>query len=255
MSFDVAADAYGRYMGRFSEPLAVRFAAELGLQPGQRVLDVGCGPGALTAVLADTLGAGSVSAIDPSEPFVAAVRVRLPGVDVRHGVAEALPWPDAMFDCAVAQLVVLFMADPVAGLSEMARVTRPGGTVAATVWDYGGGTAPLSIFWGGALDVDPEAPGETHMAGTAAGQLDELFRRAGLTDIESSLLSISVDFASFEQWWEPFLLGVGPAGAYLAGQSADQQVAIREACRRLLPAAPFTVVAGSWTARGRVHQP
>jgi SAM-dependent methyltransferase len=255
MSFDVAADAYGRFMGRFSEPLAERFATELGLQPGRRALDVGCGPGALTAVLAATLGAGSVSAIDPSEPFVEAVRVRLPGVDVRHGVAETLPWSDATFDCAAAQLVVLFMADPVAGLSEMARVTRAGGTVAATVWDFGGGTSPLSIFWRAAVDVDPVAPGESHMAGTGAGQLDELFRQAGLGDIESSLLTINVDFASFEQWWEPFLLGVGPAGAYLAEQPAERQAAIREACRRLLPAAPFTVVAGAWSARGRVPQP
>jgi SAM-dependent methyltransferase len=176
-------------------------------------------------------------------------------VDVRHGVAESLPWSDATFDCAAAQLVVLFMADPVAGLSEMARVTRPGATVAATVWDFGGGTSPLSIFWRAARDVDPAAPGEAHLTGTAAGQLDGLFRQVGLSDVESTLLTISVDFATFEQWWEPFLLGVGPAGAYLAGQSAERQAAIREACRRLLPSAPFTVVAGAWTARGQVRQP
>jgi SAM-dependent methyltransferase len=252
MSFAVAADAYGRFMGRFSEPLAVRFAAQLRLQPGQRVLDVGCGPGALTAVLVAEVGDGAVSAIDPSDSFVAAARDRLPGVDVRQGVAEALPWPDDTFDCAAAQLVVHFMADPARGLSEMARVTRQGGTVAATVWDFAGGTAPLSVFWRAALEVDPGAPGEAHLAGTDEGQLQDLFRGSGLNDVDSTLLTVSVDFASFEQWWEPFTLGVGPAGAYLARQPGEQRAAIREACARLLPAAPFTVVAGSWTARGRV---
>lgn len=252
MSFAVAPEAYARFMGRFSEPLAVPFAAYLGLRPGMRVLDVGCGPGALTAVLAAQLGAGAVSAVDPSDSFVAAVRDRLPGVDVRHGSAEALPWSDGTFDCAAAQLVVHFMADPVAGLAEMARVTRTGGMVAATVWDFGGGTAPLSVFWRAALEVDPAAPGEAHLAGTAEGELEDLLRRAGLPTVESTLLTVSVDFASFEQWWEPFTLGVGPAGAYLAELPEGQRAAVREACARLLPAAPFTLTAGSWTARGKV---
>jgi SAM-dependent methyltransferase len=252
MSFDVAADAYTRFMGRFSEPLAVRFAGQLGLAPGQRVLDVGCGPGALTAVLVAELGATAVSAIDPSESFVAAVRDRLPGVDARVGVAEKLPWPDDTFDTAVAQLVVHFMADPVAGLAEMARVTRPGGTVAATVWDFGGGTAPLSLFWRAALEVDPQAPGEAHLAGTGHGQLEDLLGQAGLTTVESTRLTVSVDFVSFDQWWEPFTLAVGPSGAYLASQTDERRAAIRQACQRLLPPAPFTLTAGSWSAHGTV---
>jgi SAM-dependent methyltransferase len=252
MSFAVGADAYARFMGRFSEPLAVPFAAYLALRPGMRVLDVGCGPGALTAVLVAQLGDAAVSAIDPSDSFVTAVRDRLPGVDARHGVAESLPWPDGSFDCAAAQLVVHFMADPVAGLREMARVTSPGGTVAATVWDFAHGTAPLSPFWHAAKQVDPHAPGEAHLTGTGPGQLDELLRRAGLSDVESALLTVSVDFVSFDQWWEPFTLGVGPAGAYLAERPEEQRAAIREACARLLPAGPFSFIAGSWTARGRV---
>ncbi|GAA1802856.1 class I SAM-dependent methyltransferase [Luedemannella flava] len=252
MSFSVAAEAYARFMGRFSEPLAVPFADYLELEPGLRALDVGCGPGALTAVLAARLGGGSVSAVDPSEPFVAAVRERLPGVDARHGVAEELPWPDDAFDRAAAQLVVHFMADPVAGLAEMARVTRPGGTVAATVWDFVGGTAPLTVFWRAALSVDPDAPGEARLAGTGPGQLDELLGRAGLVDVTSTMLTISVDFASFEQWWEPFTLGVGPAGAYLAAQPDDRRDTIRDACARLLPAGSFTLSAGAWAARGQV---
>ncbi|MDT4950202.1 MAG: hypothetical protein QOJ37_2797, partial [Pseudonocardiales bacterium] len=121
MSFDVGADAYGRFMGRFSEPLAAEFATLVGVRSGQRALDVGCGPGALTAVLSARLGAAAVSAVDPSESFVAAVKERLPEVDVQQASAEALPFPDDVFDMALAQLVVHFMADPEAGLVELAR--------------------------------------------------------------------------------------------------------------------------------------
>ncbi|HEX3591291.1 MAG TPA: class I SAM-dependent methyltransferase [Pseudonocardiaceae bacterium] len=252
MSFAVSADAYGQCMGRFSQPLAGRFAAYLRLAPGRRVLDVGCGPGALTAVLVARLGAESVAAVDPSESFVAAAAGRLPGVDVRLGVAEALPWPDDGFDCAAAQLVVHFMTDPVAGLTEMARVTRPGGTVAATVWDFSGGTAPLSLFWQAAAAVDPAAPGEAHLAGTGEGQLADLLGQAGLREIESTALTVDVPFTSFAQWWEPFTFGVGPAGTYLAGLDDQRRTAIRDACADLLPAAPFTVSARSWAARGAV---
>jgi SAM-dependent methyltransferase len=251
MSFAVSADAYGRFMGRFSEPLAGQFAAFLRLAPGQRALDVGCGPGALTAVLAASLGAGLVSAVDPSESFVAAVRERLPGVDARPGAAEALPWPDGSFDCVAAQLVVHFMADPLAGIAEMARVTRPGGTVAATVWDFADGTAPLSPFWRAALEADPAAPGEASRPGAADGQLASLLRQAGLTGVESGVLTVRLEFSSFEQWWEPFTLGVGPAGEYLAGLDGPRRLAVRDACARHLPAAPFTVSARSWAARGR----
>src|SRR6478752_9646005 len=123
MSFDVAADAYTRFMGQYSEPLGVQFLDLADPQPGQRALDVGCGPGALTAQLVDRLGVTAVAAIDPSESFVDAARARFPGLDVRQGVAEELPFPDAGFDLALAQLVVQFMSDPVVGLREMARVT------------------------------------------------------------------------------------------------------------------------------------
>jgi ubiquinone/menaquinone biosynthesis C-methylase UbiE len=169
VSFDVAADAYGRFMGRFSRPLAVQFVELAEPQAGQRVLDVGCGPGALTAQLVSRLGPASVSAIDPSAPFVAAIQSRFPGVDVRLGAAEDLPFDDESFDSALAQLVVHFMKDPVVGLSEMARVTRPGGWVAACVWDHGGGAGPLSTFWASVQDVDPSAAGEADLPGSRGG--------------------------------------------------------------------------------------
>jgi ubiquinone/menaquinone biosynthesis C-methylase UbiE len=133
VSFDVGAGAYQRFMGRYSEPLAAQFASLAGLRSGQRVLDVGCGPGALTAELVTRVGPELVSAVEPSAPFVDAVRARLPGVDVRQAAAEQLPLPDDAFDVTLAQLVVHFMTDPVRGLGEMRRVTREGGTVAACV--------------------------------------------------------------------------------------------------------------------------
>lgn len=251
MSFDVAADAYDQFMGRFSGPLAGHFAAWLRLAPGQRVLDVGCGPGALTEVLLATLGAGSVSAIDPSESFAAAVRERMPGVDVRSGVAEALPWADNVFDCAAAQLVVHLMADPLAGLAEMARVTRPGGTVAATVWDFAGGSSPASAFWRAAREVASSAPAEADLPGAADGHLADMLRQAGLGEVESAVLTVSLRLSSFEEWWQPFTLGVGPPGSYLASLDGEQRAALRDACARLFPPGPFTMSVRAWTARGR----
>lgn len=251
MSFAVSADAYGQFMGRFSEPLARQFAAFLRLAPGQRALDVGCGPGALTAVLVAELGAGMVSAVDPSESFVAAARERLPGVDVRAGAAEALPWPDGSFDCAAAQLVVHFMADPVAGMAEMARVTRPGGTVAATVWDFAGGAAPVSPFWRAAREVDPAARDEAGLPGAADGHLASLLRQAGVAEVKSGAVTVRLEFSSFEQWWQPFTFGVGPAGSYLAALDDSGRRAVRDACARQFPQAPFTLAARAWAARGR----
>src|SRR5689334_16094595 len=138
MSFSVPAASYDRFMGRYSSHLSGQLADLAGVAAGQRVLDVGCGPGVLTRELVERVGASNVAAVDPSEPFVEAARARLPGVDVRLAAAESLPFEDGSFDAALAQLVVHFMREPVAGLREMARVTRVGGAVAASVWDYRG---------------------------------------------------------------------------------------------------------------------
>jgi SAM-dependent methyltransferase len=252
VSFTVSADAYDRFMGRYSVRLAPELAGLAGVLAG-RVLDVGCGPGALTAELVRRLGPAEVSAVDPSESFCAALRKRQPGVDVRRGVAEHLPFPDRTFDAALAQLVVHFMDDPVAGLREMARVTRPNGVVAACVWDHGGGRSPLSLFWEAARELDPEVDDESRLAGAREGHLAELFRTAGLRDIEAGVLTAAVEHPSFEEWWEPFTLGVGPAGAYTAGLDPERRDLLRELCRERVPAAPFAVEARAWAARGLVQ--
>jgi len=249
MSFDVTADAYQRFMGRYSRPLAEQFVDLVAVRPSDRVLDVGCGPGILTAPLVERCGPEGVGAVDPSPPFVADVRERLPGVDVREAAAEALPFDDHAFDAALAQLVVHFMTDPVAGLREMGRVTKPGGVVAASVWDFVGGTAPLSVFWRAAQELDPAAPGEADRAGTHEGALVELAGAAGLAGVWSTSLTVRVPFTSYDEWWAPYLLGVGPLGAYVATLEADHLLALKERCLELLPTAPFEQPAVAWNVR------
>lgn len=251
MSFAVAAESYDRFMGRFSTQLAAPFADFAGISSGQRVLDVGCGPGALTTELVERVGVEAVTAIDPSEPFVAAARERHPGVRVELGSAEQLPFADGEFDAALAQLVAHFMADPVAGVREAGRATRDGGVVAACVWDHGGGRGPLSLFWDAARTVDPGLTDESQLVGTRAGQLGELFAAAGIKDVDETALAVGREYESFEEWWEPYTLGVGPAGGYVARLDADTRDRIREACRARLPSPPFTVEAYAWAARGR----
>src|SRR6478752_905672 len=197
MAFDVAADAYDRFMGRYSVLLSAQLADLAGVEAGQRVIDVGCGPGALTAELVARVGAGSVAAIDPSEPFVEAARARNPGADVRLGSAEQLPFPDDTFAAALAQLVVQFMSDPVKGVGEMARVTRPGGAVVACTWDHGGGQGPLSPLWDAARALDPGVAGEALGVGTGQGQLQRLFEEVGLADVSETAVWVSVEHPTF----------------------------------------------------------
>lgn len=250
MSFDVAADAYDRFMGRYSTVLAPSFADFAQVRAGHRALDVGCGPGALTAELVVRLGPAAVAAVDPSAPFVAAAASRHPGVDVRRSSADDIPHPDAAFDVTIAQLVVHFMPDPVAGLAEMARVTRPDGVVAACVWDFDGERSPISAFWQAARDADPGVRDESDLPGARAGHLTELLGAAGLRRVEETALLVSVEHPSFDEWWTPFELGVGPAGTYVGSLAEGERSALRERCQRILPDGPFTLTAAVWAARG-----
>jgi SAM-dependent methyltransferase len=246
---DGAAAAYDLFTGRFSGALAQEFVEVLDPAAGQRILDVGCGPGALTRLLVDRVGASAVAAVDPSEAFVDAARTRLPGVDVRRAAAESLPYADATFDAALAQLVVHFMADPVAGLREMGRVTRGRGVVAACVWDNAGGAGPLSRLWAAAQELDPDVRDESAAAGARGGHLAELAREAGLAGVESSRLTAEVRFETFHEWWEPFTLGVGSGGAYVQGLDESHRQALRARLEDVLGSGPFSVSASAWCVR------
>lgn len=241
-------------MGRWSRLLAPPMADLAGVAPGQRALDVGCGPGSLLTELVARLGPDDVAGAEPSEPFVTAARERHPGVDVRLGPAEALPFEGASFDTALAQLVVHFMRDPVAGLREMARVTRSGGTVAACVWDYGGRRDPFRVFWAAARSLDPAVSDESDLAGVRDGHLAELMSVAGLTDVAATQITVSAGYPGFDAWWQPFTEGVGPAGAYVARLDPADRDALRDACRASLPEGPFALDATAWAARGVVSR-
>ena len=240
MGFTSAA-AYDRFMGRWSAPLTLEFLSWLDLSPASRVLDVGCGPGALTAA--------AVAACDPSEAFVAAARERHPEVDVRRAVAEDLPWPDDSFDAALAQLVVHFMTDPVAGLREMARVCRPGGVVAASVWDHADGGGPLSGYWAAVRELDPDARDEADMTGARSGDLVRLAHEAGLAEVTGGVLTVTCTFATFEEWWTPYTLGVGPAGEYVQGLDDTARERLEDRCRAMFPTEPFSIRASAWAVR------
>jgi SAM-dependent methyltransferase len=253
MQFAAPAEHYDRFMGRFARSLAPALADVAGVTAGMRALDVGCGTGALTEELVTRVGAGDVAAIDPAPQFAAITAERNPGADVREGPAEQLPWGDGEFDTTLASLVVGFMRDPERGIGEMARVTRPGGTVAACMWDIAtGGMTMLVTFWSAVRDVVPDARGERGMAGTAEGDIAERFERAGLGDVAGGALSARVDYRDFDDFWEPFTYGVGPAGQYLASLPPDQQERVRDRCRERLPDGAFSLDARAWYARGSV---
>jgi ubiquinone/menaquinone biosynthesis C-methylase UbiE len=255
MTFDASAEVYDRHVGRYGPSLSREHAVAAHVAAGERALDVGCGPGVLTRVLADVLGAENVAAVDLSEPFLVACRARVPGADVRAAAAESLPFEDGAFDVVLSQLVVNFLVDPVAGLRELQRVTRPGGRVSAAVWDYADGMTMLRAFWDAALELDPEAPDEGRtMPFCRLGELASFFERAGLAEVEGGELVGTAEYESFDDFWSPFPTGLAPSGAYCASLGPAQQQELREACFRRLgsPAGEFTLTARAWYAVGWV---
>jgi SAM-dependent methyltransferase len=253
-----AGEGYEPYIGRWSRVVARRFVPWVGAPAGSTWLDVGSGTGALTRVILDEAAPAAVVGVEPSDAFrrYAAEHVQDEGAEFRAGDATALPVRDAEFDVAVAGLVLNFVPEPAAALAELCRATRPGGTLAAYVWDYSGGMQLIQRFWEVAAEQDP-----------AAGQIDEaarfdlfrpepfraLFTDAGVADAVLDGIEIPTVFADFDDYWTPFLAGQGPAPAYLADRTDDERAALREALHERLPTAAdgsIALTARAWAVRG-----
>ena len=253
-TFQVSGEAYDRFVGRYSTPLARAFADVAAVDAGVIALDIGCGPGALTAELVRRLGPGAVAAIDPSDPFVAECRRRNPGVDVRLASGEALPFADQTFDRALSQLVLHFVADPAAAAAETRRVLRPGGIAAACVWDFHDGMRLIRHFWDAALSIDPGAPDEAATLHFGRdGEIGELFTSAGFGEVTTGAIAVEAAYDDFGDLWSGFTGGPGPAGAYCTSLASDQRDRLRDELRRSLgdPHGAFSLSARAWYATGR----
>ena len=250
--FDMDGAVYDRFMGRYSRPLASHFADFVGLQPGHRSLDVGCGPGALTAELVERVGAAAVSAVDPSPSFVAACRQRHPGVDVRQGGGEDLDFPDAVFDRVMAQLVLHFVDDGEQVAREFQRVLRPAGVAAACVWDLGEGMELLRAFYDAAAAVRQDAPDERHLRFGRPGEIAELLDGAGFGDVREATLTVDSEYPDFDELWASMLGGAGPVGAYCTRLDDEHRAALHDQLHARLgaPTGHFTLQATAFAARG-----
>ncbi|MDI3407391.1 class I SAM-dependent methyltransferase [Streptomyces cavernicola] len=262
--FDVWAvgGAYERYMGRWSRLVADEFVAWLGCGGGLRWVDVGCGTGALTAAVAARCRPELVVGVDRSAGFVAAARTAVAEGPAWFAVADgsALPVRDSMCDVAVSGLVLNFLAAPGAAVAEAARVVRPGGTVAAYVWDYAEGMGFLRRFWDAAASLDPSAAGldeGRRFAVCDPERLRSLWAEAGLVDVAVAPLEVATVFAGFPDLWEPFLAGQGPAPGYVAALAPAARDRLRAALCEAVPTRPdgsIALTARAWAVRGRVPE-
>jgi SAM-dependent methyltransferase len=255
------AAAYDAYVGRWSRLVAPRFLSRLGVPAGNRWLDVGCGTGALTAEVLRTSDPALVVGLEPAAPFVAgaAAHVRDRRAAFCRGTAQALPVGDASVDAVVSGLVLNFVPDRPGGLAEMCRVARPGGVVAAYVWDYAEGMQLVRRFWDAAVACDPTARSQdegVRFPDCRPDRLAELFRGAALGDVAVEEVVVPTVFADFDDYWTPFLGGTGPAPAYVSSLGEDRRTALRETLRARLPAADdgsIPLTARAWAVRGRRH--
>ena len=250
-------DPYELYVGRWSRKVAPLFLKWLGVPAGKRWLDVGCGTGALSAAILDSCSPAALTGVEPSQGFLATAAERLGGRATLHqGDAQKLPLPDASVDATVCGLVLNFVPDAAAGMSEMARVTRGGGVIGGYVWDYAGKMELMRYFWDAAVALDP-----------AAAKLDEgprfplcrpealaaLFERAGLRDVYSNVIDVPTPFANFDDYWRPFLGGQGPAPAYAMSLDEARRERLRDRIRERLPVGAdgsISLIARAWAVHG-----
>ena len=248
--------AYEAMMGRWSMRLAPLFVEFARVRDGDNVLDVGCGTGSLVQAVADKTRRSRVVGIDPVEPFIEYARSRFadPRISFERGSAFELPYEDASFDASLSALVLMLIPTPEKAAREMSRVTRPGGTVAACTWEAGGSIS--GALWEEAVKLDPAAPVERPRQCNRKGQLAELWQATGLKDVEETALEIQTNFSSFDDYWLPFLAGVGPPGVYVARLPADRRNALREALRKRhlggRSDGAFSISVRAWAVRGTV---
>lgn len=249
---------YERYIGRWSRRVAPAFLSWLGVPAGRRWLDVGCGTGALCAAISDLGAPAAVTGVEPSAGFLEAARVELGGrVTLRQGSATQLPLADRSVDVVVSGLVLNFIEDPRAALLEMSRVAVKGGTIAAYVWDYAGQMELLRVFWDAAIELDPAAAAldeGVRFPQCRPDALERLFSDARLNDVASAPLDQPTPFASFDDYWEPFLGGQGPAPTYVTSLAPPARTRLREHLRARLPVGAFTLTARAWAVRGSVER-
>jgi ubiquinone/menaquinone biosynthesis C-methylase UbiE len=255
------ADAYELSMGRWSRRMAGPFIDFACIGDGERILEVGCGTGSLTFALAEAAEISEITAMDVSEVYLAEARRRNadPRITIELGDACALPFPDATFDRALSQLVLQFIPDTTRALSEMRRVVKPGGTIAAAVWNTSGGQPHQRLFWDTAAMLDPAAAAARARAFfrpmTQAGELKAAFEQVGLVDVNEGTLTVPMDHPCFADFWEPIASGEGTLGKYVDSLSpADLERLkhhVREAYESGRPDGRRTFLASAWACKGK----
>ena len=260
MSIWASGAAYEPYVGRWSRLVAREFLAWLAVPPESHWVDVGCGTGALTATILAGGRPSSVIGIDASEGFAAFAREQIQDLraEFRPGDAQTLPFGPATFDAAVSGLVLNFLPQPERGLAEIARVTRPGGIVAAYVWDYAGEMQLMRHFWDAAAALDPAAldlDEGRRFPLCRPEPLERLFQDAGLAQVDVRAIDAPTVFRDFDDYWSPFLGGQGPAPSYAMSLTDDRRAALQERIRATLPTAEdgsIRLIGRAWAARGRM---
>lgn len=254
-------DPYERYVGRWSRQVAPQFLSWLDVPAGRRWLDVGCGTGALAATILDRCAPASVAALEPSPGFRELAQRNLAGRAAIHaGSATQIPLPDASVDAVTSGLVLNFVPETQAALREMARVACDGGTIAAYVWDYAGKMELMRVFWDAAVELDRDTAAldeGKRFPLCRAEALEQAFAAAGLQSIQVKAIDIATRFAGFDDYWQPFLGGQGPAPAYAMSLAEDARARLRERIRaRLKEGADGSIalVARAWAVRGSVRK-